>query len=235
MYNLAVILFVAFWNLGLPTQAQGPAIYDDEILATVDGSNIALESFRSNYVSYLNKTGQGDSDRLRLAFLESQIGQKIVIDQMRSLDHQDTPAYQKVLGTIRRKLLVEGYLSEDRYSNIRISENDLREMFVRTNTSIKASHLYAPTRKAADSLYALLMQGADFSALAKNVFSDSVLAENGGSLGFFDYDEMDPAFEDAAYSLEIGEISKPVRTSQGFSIIKVEKKRRKNYSTYEPA
>jgi len=46
--------------------------------------------------------------------------------------------------------------------------------------------------------------------------------DNGGSLGYFTVDEMDPAFEEAAYSLKIGKISQPVRTNDGYSIIRVD-------------
>jgi parvulin-like peptidyl-prolyl isomerase len=58
--------------------------------------------------------------------------------------------------------------------------------------------------------------------LAKQVFTDSVLKNNGGYLGYFTWGDMDPSFEDAAYSLKIGEISAPVKTEYGYSIIKLE-------------
>jgi len=62
----------------------------------------------------------------------------------------------------------------------------------------------------------------DFNVLAKQVFTDSVLQNNGGYLGYFTWGDMDPAFEDAAYSMKVGEISPPVKTAYGYSIIKLE-------------
>ena len=95
-------------------------------------------------------------------------------------------------------------------------------MFVRVNTRLTARHLYASTRTEAETLRARLRAGASFEALARDVFADTTLAHHGGWIGTFGFDEMDPAFEDAAYGLGLGEISAPVRTAQGYSIIRLE-------------
>jgi parvulin-like peptidyl-prolyl isomerase len=58
--------------------------------------------------------------------------------------------------------------------------------------------------------------------LAAEVFTDPKLSSSGGSLGSFSFDEMDPAFEDAAYTLDVGEVSHPVRTAHGYSIIRLD-------------
>ena len=69
------------------------------------------------------------------------------------------------------------------------------------------------TRAQTDSLHRLL-EGESFQALAGEVFNDPELQASGGLLPPFTFDEMDPDFEDAAFTLLIGEISEPVRTPQ---------------------
>lgn len=64
--------------------------------------------------------------------------------------------------------------------------------------------------------------GVSFNSLAKQVFTDSLLRNNGGYLGYISWGSTDPNFEEVAYSLKVGEISKPVKTAQGYSIIKLE-------------
>lgn len=103
-----------------------------------------------------------------------------------------------------------------------INESDLQDLFVKLNTKIKVSHLYAPTKEKADLLYKELKSGKGFEDLAKENFLDPELRKNGGSLGYISIDEMDPEFEIVAYSLRVGEISQPVKTVQGYSIIRVE-------------
>jgi parvulin-like peptidyl-prolyl isomerase len=73
-------------------------------------------------------------------------------------------------------------------------------------------------------LRARLEYGATFEDLAKEVFEDPGLATNGGSLGTFGWGEMEPALEEAAFSIPVGAISEPLRASMGYAILKVEKR-----------
>jgi len=62
-------------------------------------------------------------------------------------------------------------------------------------------------------------EGADFAELAKQ-YSDGPMKDKGGDLGTFGKGKMAPAFEKAAFALEIGGISDVVETPFGFHIIK---------------
>src|SRR5690606_23169487 len=97
--------------------------------------------------------------------------------------------------------------------SIEVTEGEMREMFLRMNTQVSARHLYGASLEKAETLKARLDAGEAFEDLAREVFNDPALAENGGSLGWFGFDEMDPAFEDAAFTLPVGVVSSPIRTS----------------------
>lgn len=56
------------------------------------------------------------------------------------------------------------------------------------------------------------------SALATN-FSDCSSAKRGGDLGYFERNQMQKPFEEAAFSLQVGELSKPVWTDSGVHLI----------------
>jgi parvulin-like peptidyl-prolyl isomerase len=106
--------------------------------------------------------------------------------------------------------------------NLSVSEEELKKYFKLSSTKVRARHLYAPTREKADSLYQMVHNGHSFEDLAKSAFRDPALSESGGDLGYFTYDEMDYAFSDRAFAMKIGEISPPVKTKDGYSIIKIE-------------
>lgn len=66
-----------------------------------------------------------------------------------------------------------------------------------------------------------VLKGEDFVKLAKE-FSEGPSASRGGDLGWFKRGEMVKSFEQAAFALKKGEVSKPVRTRFGYHLIKVE-------------
>lgn len=71
-----------------------------------------------------------------------------------------------------------------------------------------------------DSLYTLVSNGASFEAVAAANSEDPGSASQGGKLPWFGVGQMVPEFEDTAFSLKDGEISKPFATSYGYHIIK---------------
>ena len=79
----------------------------------------------------------------------------------------------------------------------------------------------------ADSIYNLAISGEDFAELAKK-YSEGPSAPKGGDLGFFTKGRMVPAFEEEAFKLKKGEVSKPVSTRFGWHVIKLIDKRTKD-------
>ncbi len=72
-----------------------------------------------------------------------------------------------------------------------------------------------------------ILQGEDFAELAIDYSEDNASAKDGGDLGWFGKGMMVPAFEEAAFSLEPGDLSEPIKTRFGWHLIKVEDKRGK--------
>jgi len=71
-----------------------------------------------------------------------------------------------------------------------------------------------------EDIYARLMNGERFEALAVEA-SDDATVKDSGSLGTFGKGSMVKPFEEAAFALKPGEISKPIKTRFGYHIIKV--------------
>jgi peptidyl-prolyl cis-trans isomerase SurA len=78
----------------------------------------------------------------------------------------------------------------------------------------------AAAKAKADDLEAKLHAGGDFSQLARS-FSDGPTAAEGGELGQFHRGSLAKVLEDKTFSLKTGEFTEPIRTKQGFVILKV--------------
>ncbi len=193
-----------------------------DVLAIIGKQVIDREYFAKRYKEFREKTGTNDTGLARRSVLDNLIAEAVFIWEARHRHYDTDPVGQRELERIKIQHLLNAYHQQHISDKIKISEQELIQLFVNLNTRLKARHLYAPTKSQADSLYQLLQQGADFEAIAKSRFQDPVLRESGGLLGYFTVDEMDPAFEEAAYGLKVGEISPPVRTNDGYSIIRLE-------------
>jgi peptidyl-prolyl cis-trans isomerase C len=89
---------------------------------------------------------------------------------------------------------------------------------------IRASHILVEDEEAAKKLHAEIQKGADFAKIAKkNSICPSSKA--GGDLGFFGKGQMVKEFEDTAFSLPVGVVSKPVKTEFGYHLILVTSKK----------
>lgn len=122
--------------------------------------------------------------------------------------------------TIRLSLLQEQAAAE----NVDISEEEMQSYYERMKTEVEASHILVEDEETANEVKEKLDDGEEFADLASEYSTDGS-AEQGGELGYFGPGTMDSDFEDAAYELEVDEVSDPVQTQFGYHIIKVTDKR----------
>jgi peptidyl-prolyl cis-trans isomerase C len=97
---------------------------------------------------------------------------------------------------------------------------------------VRARHILVKTEQEAKDLAKQLKGGADFNELAKKS-SDGPSAQTGGDLGYFSRGQMVKPFEDAAFTLQPGQISDPIQTEFGWHVIKVEDKRNRPLPSFE--
>lgn len=85
---------------------------------------------------------------------------------------------------------------------------------------IKCSHILVQKQSEALGIMDRLKNGEKFGKLAREVSIDSGSAKKDGNLGYFARGAMVRPFEDAAFKLQVGEISEPIKSEFGYHIIK---------------
>jgi len=85
---------------------------------------------------------------------------------------------------------------------------------------IKCSHILVQKQSEAIVILDKIKQGEKFGKLARELSIDSGSAKRDGNLGYFGRGKMVKEFEIAAFNLEVGKISEPVKTQYGYHIIK---------------
>ena len=103
---------------------------------------------------------------------------------------------------------------------------------LKPEAEVHARHILVKTEDEAKDLVKQLRAGADFNELAKKS-SDGPSSHTGGDLGYFARGQMVKTFEDAAFALEPGHISDPIKSEFGWHVIKVEDKRNRPAPSFE--
>ncbi len=143
--------------------------------------------------------------------------------------------------SVEENLMVErvkhSYLQDIRVSRTEIEKffQEHPENFPEMTDAVEIAHILRETGSSdladsrayttADSIYNALKAGASFDSLALNLSEDKSTAGKYGSIGWTEKGDLLSSYEDAAYVLEPGEISRPVRTRFGYHIIRLDERR----------
>lgn len=128
-----------------------------------------------------------------------------------------------------RKLFEEKFqINEDELKDY-YDEN--KELYIEEE-NIRASHILVNNKKEAENILELLKQGEEFAELA-GIHSNDASKDQGGDLGFFGKGIMPPPFEEAAFALDVGDLSGVVESDHGFHIIKLTDKKEETKYSFE--
>ncbi len=136
--------------------------------------------------------------------------------------------------SIRKEYLINHYLSI-KIESLQPTDEELKTLFndLKMNETVKASHILVKTEDEAKAVIDRLNKGESFEDLAKELSIDTGSAAKGGDLDYFEYVDMVQPFSEAAFNMEVGEISEPVQSEYGYHIIKVTDKKVDNEVTPE--
>jgi len=199
----------------------------DPVIARVNGTEIRASDLaiaEEDVGSNLPMTGEA-----RREYLTKYLSDMILVAQAAEAKKvQDREDFKRRLAYSRGKLLMETMLQQEGKASI--SEGALHQLYdeaikqMAGEKELHASHILVDTEDEAKAILAELKKGGDFAAIAKQKSKDPGAA-NGGDLGYFTQDQMVPEFAQAAFKLEPGQLSDPVKTQFGWHVIKVEEKR----------
>ncbi|WP_339196036.1 peptidylprolyl isomerase [Solibacillus sp. FSL R5-0449] len=116
-------------------------------------------------------------------------------------------------------------LQEKALKDVEVTDEEIEKYYNQASQELNARHILVEDEETAKEIKAKLDAGEDFAELAKEFSTDPGSGAQGGDLGWFTVGTMVPEFNDAAYALEVDEISEPVQSEHGFHIIQVTEKR----------
>lgn len=227
-----VILAAAAFMLG----ALIPSHADARTLARVDGVDItdddvklAAEDIGSEIPPQL------EGAERQTYVVEYLIDMRLAARKAEADKIAETAEFTRRLAYMRDKALMEGLLTRI----ARESNNDANVQQVYAEASkgqggeqeVRARHILVENEALARAALKRVQSGEDFAKVADQVSKDP--GSRGGELGWFTKDRMVPEFAEAAFKLQPGQISQPVKSQFGWHIIKVEERREKPFPKLE--
>jgi peptidyl-prolyl cis-trans isomerase SurA len=172
------------------------------------------------------------------------------LDEMRKQNHLDSMedlqkaaeaqgvSWEDFKASIRNRIVTQEVIRDQVGRHVNITPTEVQNYYNQHKQEfdqpeqIKLSEILVPTanpddaaqvadaKNKADDLEAKLKGGSDFAALAKTS-SGGPTAADGGDLGQFKRGQLAKVLEDATFSLKPGQYTEPIRTKQGYVILKV--------------
>lgn len=201
----------------------------NKILAKVDN----VEIKESDLMYMIERLGPERGNQFlnpqgRAALVNELVNQELLYQDALKKGYDKLPEYEAQVEQLKKDVLKSIAVTKI-IEDVRVGEEEAKEYYEQhkedfnTGESIRASHILVPTEEEAKTVIKLLNEGRPFEELAKDM-STCPSGANGGDLGLFGKGRMVKEFEDAAFNLQINEISDVVKTQFGYHVIKVTEK-----------
>jgi peptidyl-prolyl cis-trans isomerase C len=169
--------------------------------------------------------------------LEQLIAWELLYNHAVDSGYDEKDEYKLQLEDARKAILTQMAI-QNTISNITINDYDIEEYYNNNKSffdegeQVSARHILVDSLDKAQEVIAAINNGMDFGEAARK-YSSCPSKEQGGSLGYFGRGMMVPEFEDAAFILEKGKLSEPVKTQFGYHLILVDDKTEPSVKSFE--
>lgn len=200
--------------------------YEDKILNEMIVNMLLLDAAQKENTAVSEEEIAAEIDNYKVYFNSDEEYQQFLTDNNLSEDF--------LREEIKEYLLINNY-AVSKIEGLKPTDEELNTLFndLKMNEKVRASHILVDTEDEAKAVIDRINKGENFEDLAKELSKDTGNKDNGGDLDYFAYTDMVQPFSDAAFAMEIGELSAPVKTDYGYHVIKVTDKTVDNAITVE--
>ncbi len=211
---------------------------ENKVLATVNGKQIT----ENDVNMFLQGLGQEramqlNSEQGRQRVLNEIINQELFYCDAKESGLDQDEEFKQELEEMQKMVLTR-YAVGKFMRDITVDDAEVVQYYdenqeqFKAPESVKASHILVDDEIKANKIYKEIKEGLSFEEAAKEN-SKCPSKDNGGDLGFFERGKMVPEFEEKSFSMNAGEVSKPVKTQFGYHIIKVVDKKEDSIYTID--
>lgn len=203
---------------------------DEKIVAVVDGEEIPM-SLINNYFDRMGYQFESPEEeyKVKREAVDSLIDYKLLVKGGYSAGLATDPQIERLMYAERPKFLFDALYKTDVGGSVEVTDDEVDEFYEGMKHEREVSLIVVATKETADSLYEAIVNGADFGEIARLHSIDNSTAVNGGNIGFVNWGAaLVPVMKDKIFSLEVGAVSEPFETDNGWNIIRVTEERERD-------
>ncbi len=233
--SLLFLSLVFCLSLAGPLQAQ-EVDSKDKVVATVNGDPITASEVEYAAEDLLAQLAAVPAKHRYKFLVNYLVERKLLAQAAERAKIAKTKEFERRAKFYRAKAMRDAYFKSK--IEPRVTEKQAMAVYKKETAKIKpqdevrARLITVQTEKEIKAILEVIEKGAAFEDLAK-AKSIAANAPSGGDLGYFSKDRMVPALAEAAFSLKNGEVSKPIKSNQGWSIVKVEDRRKQQIQEFD--
>ena len=197
-----------------------------KILASVAGNAIYDYEVEEMIAAYAQRGQNFDNPQGREAVLEQLINKKLLLADAQKNLMEHNAEFKKELAKVKEEMLAN-FCLQKAIESVKVTEDEVKAYFEENKAqfkkpeSVSASHILVDNEEKANEILAKINAGeVSFEDAARNE-SSCPSSQSGGALGEFTRGQMVPEFDEAVFSMAVGEVKGPVKTQFGFHIIKL--------------
>jgi len=213
---------------------------NEKILASVGGYAITEADLAAMMQALGPRAERYNTPEGRRALVEELVSQKLFLLEAQKNLFEAEAAFQAQLKRAKESLLTE-YAIRKTIDRVSVKEEETRAFYDENldkfsqGETVNASHILVETEEEAKRIAEEISSGATTFEEAAQKYSSCPSKEAGGNLGEFGRGQMVPEFEEAAFALEVGVVSEPVKTQFGYHIIRTNAKNEAKPISYNEA
>jgi len=209
-----------------------------QILARVNGQPITSAEVDAAIIAMGAKGERYNNPEGRRMVLDQLINKKLFLaDAAKNLYEYD-PKFKAEFQKIKEDMLANFAIAKA-VENVKVTDDEAKKFFednkseLVSGEAVNASHILVDSEEKANEILAKINAGEISFEDAARANSSCPSSEQGGNLGEFTRGQMVPEFDEACFSMEVGEIRGPVKTQFGFHLIKLNAKNEAQPLEYE--
>lgn len=211
---------------------------NNKILANVNGNSITERDIDAMIMAMGQQGAAYNNPQGRAMILDQVINKKLMLlDAEKNLYEYDAE-FKAELAQIKEDMLAN-FAIKKVVENITVTDDEVKADYdnnpdkFKTGESVEASHILVDSEDKAKELLDKINAGEVSFEDAARENSSCPSSQNGGSIGEFTRGQMVPEFDNACFSMEVGEISAPVKTQFGYHLIKLTGKKESTMLSFD--